>query len=81
MPLYYFDVQDRGGFHRDEFGDDFDTLEDALTQVQALLPEIVRYELLDGDRHTVSCELRDATGRRLYRGELTYRGVRVPVAS
>ena len=78
MPLYYFDVKDGAGFHRDEFGDDFDSFDDAREHAQGLLPDIVRRELPDGELHTVSCDIRDGTGRVVYRGKITYEGERFP---
>lgn len=78
MPRYYFDVNDSSGFHRDEVGDEFASFEDARTQCQSLLPDIAREELPDGDLHTVTCNVRDDTGRIVYRGEITYRGILDP---
>ena len=79
MARYYFDVQDGKGFHPDDIGDDFDSFEEARKQCQALLPDIAREELPDGELHTITCNVRDDTGRVLYRGELTYRGTRFVV--
>lgn len=76
MPRYFFDISDRAGFHRDEFGDEFDTIEKAREQAQMLLPDIAQEELPDGELHRVACEVRDETGAVIYRGELTYRGHR-----
>ena len=78
MPLYYFDIYNRDGFYRDEFGDEFGILEEALTQVHALLPDIARDDPPDPDHPCIACELRDDTGRVVYRGELTYREVDLP---
>ena len=38
------------------------------------LPDIARDELPDSEHHEISCDMRDETGRVVYRGELTYRG-------
>ena len=76
VPLYFFDVHDGNGFHRDEFGDDFDSFEEAREHAQALLPDIARTELPDGELHVIMCEVRDKTGRIVYRGKLTYEGTR-----
>ena len=75
MPLYYFDVYNRAGLYRDEFGGEFDTLEEALIHVQALLPDIARDDPPDRDHPYIACELRDDAGRVVYRGELIYREV------
>ena len=74
MPRYFFDVRDGQGFHRDAVGDEFDSFDDARQQCQALLPDIARDELPDSEHHEISCDMRDETGRVVYRGELTYRG-------
>lgn len=78
MPLYYFDITDGKGFHWDEFGDDFDSYDEAREHAQALLPDIARSELPDGELHTVTCDVRDESGRVIYRGKLTYEGTRDP---
>ena len=74
MPRYYFDVCDRKGFFRDHVGDDFDSFEDARQQCQALLPDIVRDELPDGELYIVTCDVRDDRDRVVYRGKITYEG-------
>lgn len=74
MPRYFFDVHDAKGLHHDRVGDEFDSFDNARTQAQSLLPDIARAELPDGDLHTVTCDVRDETGRVVYRGEITYRG-------
>ena len=78
MPHYYFDVHDCGGLHRDEVGDHFDTLEDAIAQAQSLLPDIAREELPDGELHIITCDVRDDARRIIYRGKLTFEGTRDP---
>ncbi len=79
MAKFYFDIRNVTDFHRDEVGDDFDSFDEARTQAQCLLPDIAREELPDGDMHTVVCDVRDETGRIVYRGEITYRGTLDPV--
>ena len=74
MARYYFDLQDGRGFHRDEIGDEFDSFEEAREQAQVLLPDIVREELPDGELHVITCDVRDQSGRIIYRGKLTYEG-------
>lgn len=76
MPLFYFDVRDGTGFHRDDFGSECDGFEDARQQAQSLLPDIVRHELPDGELHTVACDVRDETNRVVYRGKITFEGSR-----
>ena len=76
MIRYFFDIHDGAGFHRDEIGDEFEGIEDARQQVQALLPDMARDEHPSGDFHTIVCDVRDSIDRIVYRGELTYRGTR-----
>lgn len=76
MPMYYFDVQDAKGFHRDEIGNEMKDFEEAREQAQGLLPDIAREELPDGELHVVTCAVRDATDRVVYKGKLTYEGAR-----
>lgn len=78
MPKYYFDVHDRHGLHRDDFGDECDDIEDAQRQCRILLPDIARHELPDRDLHTIVCDVRDESGRIVYQGRLTFDGTRDP---
>ena len=77
VPLYYFDVIDGSLLHRDNFGTDLADFEEA--QAQCILPDVARDELPFGEYISFVCEVRDETGRVVYRGELTYRGQRDPV--
>lgn len=77
MPRYFFDVSDGEGHHRDEFGSECDDFEDARQQCQGLLPDIAREELPDGELHTISCDVRDESGRVVYRGRITFEGTRL----
>lgn len=80
MPRYFFDVHDRDGFHRDNIGDEFDSVEEAREQAQALLPDIIREELPDDEFYRAVCEVRDEAETIVYRGELTFRGLRFKAA-
>ena len=77
MPLYYFDISDSRGLHRDHVGDEFSGFEETRAQAQSLLPDIAREEITDGDLHTVTCDLRDEASRVVYQGELTFQGARL----
>ena len=77
MPLYYFDIRNADGLHRDEVGDHFDSLDEAIAMAQSLLPDLAREELSDGDWHDISCDVRDNASSVVYQGELTYRGRRM----
>lgn len=73
MPRCLFDVQNADGLHCDEFV----SFEGVRKRCQALLPDGLREELPDGDLHKTVCEVRDETGKRVYRGEITCRGTRL----
>ena len=74
MPLYFFDIRDKNGLHRDEVGDELDSFEEARAQAQSLLPDMMREEMPGGDLHIVTCDVRDEADHVVYRGELTFRG-------
>lgn len=75
MARFYFDISDSDGFHPDDVGDEFADFAEARAQCQSILPDIVREELPDGDLHSVVCTVRDQTGRVVYQGELTFKGM------
>ena len=79
MGRYFFDIHDCKGFHRDDFGDVFASFDEARMQAQCLLPDIAREELPDGELHVIMCDVRDEAGRAVYRGRLTYEGMRDPL--
>ena len=81
MPRYYFDIFDNQGFHRDEFGHELEDYEEARQQAQAIIPHIMQEELVNGELHIVSCDMREETGRIVYHAELKYKGVRFPPLS
>ena len=74
MLLFYFDITDWRGLHRDEVGEHFESLQDAIVQARALLPALARDETLDNDWHGTTCNLRNHAGSLVYQSELTYRG-------
>lgn len=78
MARYYFDVRDSRGFHHDDVGEEFADIEEACEQCQGLLPDIAREEMPNGDLNIIICDVRDSLGRVVYRGELTFRGMRDP---
>lgn len=79
VPRFYFDIRDADGFHPDEAGDEFADFEEARQQCQGLVADIVREELPGEDQHTIICDVRDQSGRVIYRGEIIYRGTRDPM--
>ncbi len=78
MARYFFDITDGKGLHSDEFGDEFANFAEARDQAQVLLPDIARQELPGSELHVITCDIRDDTGRIVYRGKLTFEGTRDP---
>ena len=74
MNHYFFDTTDGKGFHLDEFGDEFDDLEEARVQAQSLLHEIARAEMPDRDFRIITCDVRDDADHIVYRSKLTFEG-------
>ena len=70
MPLFFFDLSDGQGIHRDEFGCEIE-FEEARAQAQALLPDVLPGDLPDDESHTVICHVRDEQDRVVYRSEIT----------
>ncbi len=78
MPRYCFDIRNDQGLNRDEVGEELASFEDAREQCRDLLPDIAREELPDGELHTITCDVRDAADRVVYRGRLTFEGTKDP---
>ena len=76
MALYYFDVRCGGDYYRDEIGDAFDNLREAMAHAQALLPDLARNYTLN-EQNGVVCELKDESGEVVYRGELIFRSTNI----
>lgn len=65
MPRYYFDVDDGERFIRDDEGTDCRDVMAARAEAIAVLPDVVRWVLPDGDRRTIVSWVRDAAGRNV----------------
>lgn len=76
MPQFYFDKINLKGFHRNDFGDIFDGINEAVAQTQTILTDIAREEMPDKDHHKIACEVRDDADHIVYQAELTYLGRR-----
>lgn len=81
MPRYFFDIIDNGRLTSDDFGMELDSFEEARDQAVAILPDLARDELPDGESHSFACHVRDEDGIVVYRGQLTYQGERPDRAS
>ena len=74
MPLYYFDLADNGAVVTDDFGVELEDLFEAREQAIALLPDMARDELPDGERHEFSAVVRCEDGRVRYVAKLVFTG-------
>lgn len=73
MSRFFFDIINAGALARDEFGSDMNGLEEARDQAIAILPDIARDDLPDGETHDFICEVRNEAGRIVYRAKLMLR--------
>ena len=74
MTRYYFDIRHKNGWHVDYFGVELVDFAEAREQAIALLPDIVREDLPEGDFHEVLCQVRDDISGIVYEGELVFNG-------
>jgi hypothetical protein len=74
MPRYFFDVTNGGHLTRDDHGIELVDDEEARDQAIALLPDIARDELPDGDEHEFVAAARNETGEVVYEANLTLHG-------
>ena len=61
MPLYFFDVRDKQGLHRDDTGLEFDTLDDAIAEGRRALGDMSREALDTGGDGDLEITIRDHT--------------------
>lgn len=73
MPLYFFDLCDGDNHTIDDFGIEFDRLEEARNYAVSLLPDIAREELPDGPRRNFICNVRNNAGNIVYEAVLKFR--------
>lgn len=71
MPLFYFDISDGERLVRDEEGTELADDQAARNEAIGVLPDIARDELPDGDRREFSSEVRDASGKVIFRATLS----------
>ncbi len=72
MNRYFFDIRDGDSVSVDDIGIDCASLEDVRFQAIDALPEIAREELPDGDYRVFEVQVRDATGKPIFTGRLTF---------
>lgn len=69
--LFYFDIGDGDDLMIDNEGSDLKSREHARREAIALLPDIARDELPDGDHHTFSVSVRNQEGKVIFEASLT----------
>lgn len=76
MARFYFDLYENNALLADEFGDEFDSFEEARAQAISILPDMARNEIPEGEHQEFGCDVRDASRVVVYRARLTFRGER-----
>ena len=71
MPLFYFDIHDGVCLIRDDKGTELPDRHAARNAAISVLPGLARDELPDGDRRQFSSEVRDASGKVIFRATLS----------
>lgn len=74
MPQYFFDIYDNDTLYQDEYGIELDDLYAAREQAIALLPDVARDALPDGDQHTFRAVVKCRERRVRYVASLTLTG-------
>lgn len=73
MARYYFDIDDGEIETSDDDGLDLDNLNEARDRAIAVLPNIAREVLPDGDRREFVVSVRDDRGDAVFRATLSFR--------
>lgn len=77
MPKFFVDFQDGITIHEDDEGSDLLGFEQARNEAVAMLPQVARDELPDGEHREFVATVRDENGVALYRATLTFNGERL----
>ena len=71
--IFYFDLYDGKWSHKDEFGDDLQTMQEAMDMATALVTDLVcEIKTASTDRVFV-CEVRDSDGIVVHRSEVMFK--------
>ncbi len=70
MPRYFLDLYNGDGLTVDREGQVFDTRERLRREAIRILPDIVRDEILEGDRTAITVKVRDENGRQVFEASL-----------
>ena len=74
MPRYFIDTSDGDTFVHDDEGHDLPDVAAARDVAQAMLPDMAREKLPDGERRTFCAFVRDETSAVIYRVALSLVG-------
>ena len=71
--IFYFDLYDGAWSYKDDFGDDLQTIQEAMDMAASLVTDLVcEMKSASADR-TLLCEVRDGHGAVVHRSEVTFR--------
>jgi hypothetical protein len=71
MPCYFFDLDDGKRRHRDEDGLELNGPWEARDMALAVLPDVARDIIPDGDRRDIVSSVRDESGEVMYTARLS----------
>jgi hypothetical protein len=71
MPRFFFDIHDGENFTPDREGVELEGLEAAKEEAKKTLPDIVKDEMLDGDRRDFTVDVKDVAGQIVWRVTLS----------
>ncbi len=77
MPRFFVDFRDGDNFYKDEQGIDVADFEQARNEAIALLPQVAKDQLPDGEHHEFVATIRDEGDVMIYRASLTFHGDRL----
>jgi hypothetical protein len=71
MPRFYFDINDGHRLTHDDKGQHFASREQARVAAIAVLPDIARDEIANGDTRVFSVQVRDDAGGTIFEASLS----------
>ena len=77
MTRFYFDLEDGNGLVRDEEGTDLPGYDDARYEAVAMLPQIAKDRMPDGEELRFVVTVRQAGQASVYRATLSFHGERL----
>jgi hypothetical protein len=71
VPKYFFDIDDGEHHSSDSEGTELPDHDAARREAIAVLPDMAREELPDGNHREFSCSVRDTSGKQIFLARLT----------